>query len=297
MISFKKFLIEDGNVYEPQPISSDEFIEWCEANCPRYLENISNKANPKIYRGAAYSESGKISRIDTNKFNRKSANTENFYTIWMDNHPDWSSYPKRSKSLICSTDYRIAQGYGDPYLIFPADKNKIGICPGEDLWFSFQKLLEVHGVASSMNEINRILEVSFAICGIDEELTKQAEDSYNVLTKLMKMCTPDKIKQYDQVLPRRSHRARQIDMLVETMEDNNLNSLYDVWEECMNPQENHFSLKTAGNFEGVHHDVEVWVQGECCLMHAESLIKLRHMEPHLYDFFKTRNLDKIVKLI
>ena len=68
---------------------------------------------------------------------RKSANTANFYTLWIDNSKLWDGMPKRSKSFIGATARYISSGYGDVALMIPFDSAKIGVCPDDDLWASF----------------------------------------------------------------------------------------------------------------------------------------------------------------
>lgn len=136
MITFKQFTAEANNksiFTPPTKLSSEEFIGWCEKNAKTYLNNASKYP---IFRGMR-SLSSSTTIIDTNGFNRVSANTENYYTWWLDNNPTWKGYPKRSKSLICSTDRNYAAYFGYLYLIIPSDKANIGICSKFDLWESF----------------------------------------------------------------------------------------------------------------------------------------------------------------
>lgn len=73
--------------------------------------------------------------IDPSKGERKSENTGNQYTILMDNNPLYSEYPKRSKSLICSTSKDYADGFGEEmFYLYPVDRAKIGITEGIDIW-------------------------------------------------------------------------------------------------------------------------------------------------------------------
>ena len=75
-------------------------------------------------------------KIDPSLKQRVSVNTHNYYTVLMDNLPSWQEYPKRSRSLICSTSLYTARGFatGEPYNIFPIDGAKIAVCPRLDIW-------------------------------------------------------------------------------------------------------------------------------------------------------------------
>ena len=103
------------------------------------IELVSNEhkdafnAQVAIYRGVhGY---GDYAFIDPSKSNRPrvSANTGNHYTLIMDNSSSWKSYPKRSKSLICSTDEGYAIDFGKTYRVYPINGGKIGVCPYRDI--------------------------------------------------------------------------------------------------------------------------------------------------------------------
>ena len=73
----------------------------------------------------------------------------------MDNLPSWKSYPKRSRSIICSTTLDGAYGYGnnmDKKVIIPFDGSKIGLCADHDLWDSWNNISSVHLFISSLNK-------------------------------------------------------------------------------------------------------------------------------------------------
>jgi hypothetical protein len=78
---------------------------------------------------------------------RYSQNTSNYYTELFSNIlPSWKDFPKRNHSIICSTDYNKAVLYFDNsadfigcvLVILPKNGTKIGVCPKDDIWFSFQ---------------------------------------------------------------------------------------------------------------------------------------------------------------
>jgi hypothetical protein len=61
---------------------------------------------------------------------RKSRNTNNLYTLVINNSPEWSNFPRRE--IICSTN-TIQRDY----MVFPFDGAKIGVCIDFDIWKSF----------------------------------------------------------------------------------------------------------------------------------------------------------------
>jgi hypothetical protein len=96
---------------------------------------------------------------------RKSQNTSNQYTLLFSNLPSWKDYPKRNRSLICTTSVSIAKGYGRTFLVLPLDGAKIGVCPGQDMWdttlisigknvhtIDFVEILENRGITGNTYE-------------------------------------------------------------------------------------------------------------------------------------------------
>jgi len=68
------------------------------------------------------------------KDERKSAYTENYYTLIMNNLPSWKEYPKRQH--ICTStpfDYRG----GTIYRVIPLTNMNVGVCPGDDVQAEF----------------------------------------------------------------------------------------------------------------------------------------------------------------
>jgi hypothetical protein len=75
--------------------------------------------------------------LDPSATERVSQNTSNHYTLFFDNHPERANWPKRSRSLICTTSRAAASGYArelSPYAIIPFDHTKIGAINSDDMW-------------------------------------------------------------------------------------------------------------------------------------------------------------------
>ena len=76
-------------------------------------------------------------QIQYNKGVRKTENTQDYYRMIIDTHPDFdgTDLPKRNRSLIATTDESYAGGYGlEMYLIFPFDDTPIGVIPKNDMF-------------------------------------------------------------------------------------------------------------------------------------------------------------------
>jgi len=121
--------------YQSEPIHTDkisQLVELAKQNCSEFLEN--NLVSP-LWRGTGR-EHPYIRIVDPSMGVRKSQNTTNHYTELMDNSPYYEGWPKRGKSLICSTSKYRAIEYGRLYAVLPFNKTKIAVASKSDIWFT-----------------------------------------------------------------------------------------------------------------------------------------------------------------
>ena len=230
-------------------------------NCKQAVKSY-NKGDV-IYRGVS-------STLDYLKVNpkyiipRTSANTKNYYTLLNDNSPEWKDYPKRSESIICTTDINYANNYGENvYAVFPYDGSKIGICSKKDYWFSFDKVNKLH--ITNMNRFNASLFYLF-----DQVDIKLSDSDYNDIQKSFKLFD----KQF-------KDDKKSIDNLIKDNGFgilNNYNKHKDLMktiQEVLKPKENGFKVITIGeDIPSGNH--EVWTDGMSILIYymmAEDIIK------------------------
>lgn len=172
--------LETYNIYEA--LKGKEYARNLNPNdlqnyLDRFCKDFSWDDKP-IYR--AFYSTKKIKNSDVMLYNPKaidrvSANTKNYYTLLFDNSPYRNNFPKRSKSLICSTNYYNTIDYGDIFRVIPFDDAKIAICDSEDFWVSFH--LEKYGIYS-LDDFNTTLEFLY------ELLTgKKLIENYDILVK------------------------------------------------------------------------------------------------------------------
>ena len=144
------------------PINLQDAIEWVKPNSVNFYNELIDSYEKKrqnkllIYKGMT--SCGPYILSDPSKIQRESANTYNYYTVLFDNLPSWSEYPKRSKSLICTSELNIAFGYSDTkengalYIVIPKDNTKIGICPTYDIWDAFDGKLDLIALNNKLHQ-------------------------------------------------------------------------------------------------------------------------------------------------
>ena len=131
MLTFKQYISEAGSP-RTVPVSVKSAFETIDKHCQAFARSMDKQ---QIYRGGSGFDGFRTYHGNSNSGNpRKSANTANYFTLWHDNNPGWSDFPKRSRSFICANDFNIAHSFGDTHLLVPYDSAHIGVVPAEDLF-------------------------------------------------------------------------------------------------------------------------------------------------------------------
>jgi len=129
MISFKQYLLEAiSRPWKVTEISLDDVVDIARTRCKKSV--AAGKAGKFLFRGfgdrRGFGEQHQDSAliVDTTGSVRTSADTNNAYQSMMEIHPALNTFPPRTSSLICSTNYNAAEEYGTPesvYIVLPYD--------------------------------------------------------------------------------------------------------------------------------------------------------------------------------
>jgi hypothetical protein len=123
----------EGRTFE---LSEKDFVDMLNKNCKDFLSNPTLLQRNKHDEGSQFSCVSPKSYIRTSLMSGASAGVKsNHGTLLMDNLPSWSNFPKRSQSLIGTTDVNTHLTFGSHrYFVIPFDGARFGICPAGDLW-------------------------------------------------------------------------------------------------------------------------------------------------------------------
>lgn len=211
------------------------------------------KGKQTIYRGMK--SIGPFGFGDGNKMNRQSKNTENYYTLIMDNDPSWEEYPKRSKSFICSTEYSYASAFGVPYVVIPLENQEIGVCPSMDFWESFVNF------PASINRMISDLARFYLKRPISQTNYNEFHNDLNDISKS---------------IPLDPHVVAVKDF--EEMGYNIGDSLYDFYVKLIDPRKNNFKITT--DISSIPDDREVWLSGKVLFI---QMIEWRKIKKYYED--------------
>jgi len=114
-------------------LNQREWDELLQKHCKMYSDD-----NVKLYRGFnKFIDQEEIVGIYQKPNIRKSIEPQQIHVITMSGMESWKDYPPYNKSIIGSTDFQSAKGYGKLYEIIPYDNTKVGLCPVSSVWESF----------------------------------------------------------------------------------------------------------------------------------------------------------------
>ena len=115
-------------------LTEEKFNELYE----KYCKNHKN-SSIKLYRGVSKTLENFYYQNPKGHI-RKSIEEENIHVILMSELESWKDFPPYNQSIIGSTNYQSAKGYGwagTCFEIIPFDNTKIGICDESSVWESF----------------------------------------------------------------------------------------------------------------------------------------------------------------
>ena len=270
MIKLKNIINEESDFanYEDSDGRHTEISKNAVLNLlKKYQINLKELyTNGAVWRGDSLTGESDYYIVETQNFTRVSANTENYYTLLIDNLPEWSKFPKRSKSLICSTDKNLAEPFGkgqEPFLIIPLDKNsKMGVCSKEDIFVSF-KMFE--------DSSDGIMDFTFFITSLAQHYEVDIS-TYEDLLQLLAKIEKDKPEVMKLLKGKDIPYFHNFEM-VEMWEKSNA-SLLEVIRKALNPEINNFKLI---NYYRDHkilkqlNDNEVWTDAKSIMIKASEV--------------------------
>jgi hypothetical protein len=213
---------------------------------------------------------------------RKSKDTFNLYYVLLDNLPSWKEYPSRSKSIIFTNSFGIAQEYtGETYNVFPKNGARIakGQYKSDYLRFPYtaSRIGSSDTAADVMDNFRRFIGVLSTI-SFDQTLldlyhnsdTFSSKDYSRFISAMNEACEKAKdiifnidIKKIENV-----YGNVTLEMVKDIREHNKDNNWERYLNELFNPKDNYFELLSTADLklEGNEDEkYEYWTDGVCYL--------------------------------
>lgn len=270
MTTFKTFLLESER---SRGLSIHEAVALVKEHCPKFL-----KSEIPLWRGT--SSSRQAMEVDSFKGSpRKSRSFEdtNYYNQWMEYHPAWKDIPKRSRSIIVSTNYRYTKLFGETFKVFPFDNATVAILPTEDVWY-------IHQSNSDLSDLENLLGfIGKYFPSIVNVPIPSDSDKFSTLTNFLKDVTVDKIKSIPSAKPESDLTDNLVDAIkrlcesvVKDMEAAGVNNMFDFFEAAVTPKD--FEVSLAGDLSSMPPERrEVMISGRAILVNENDLSAFDHL--------------------
>jgi len=240
----------------------------------------------RLYRGIDVAGWEQSFFIEPSKHVRHSRDGSNAYTVFIDNSPMWKSYPKRSQSIICVSDIGVASTYGTPYTVFAVDGSTFGICPNNDIWFSFDSyggtaITDLIDVYNKMCRVFKFPELPrrpsySALMSSFDKFDKYWKD--NDLNFLLKDTMTSTITDVDK---KKLKVSFNVCMSIGEWYKNWMirfykGSMSDAWGEFLHPEKNGFRVvKGQQSLPSSGSGREIWTDGNSYLIKSSDLDKIK----------------------
>ena len=261
-LSFKQFIEED---FKRDTTKLEVAAKYFKENGSKFLWMLEEYKF--IYRGdtSHYVIPGSADIIDVMGTARVSANTSNHYTIIFDNHPEMKDFPKRSKSLICSTSFSKAsdysESYSDPFIVLPTNDSTVGFTGEQDIW---NKYITFAGVTMSLPSTNDMFEY----LGIKD---RSIQDFYDFQEKLRDLASTESLQ---------LHKMLSHNKVIEgsALYKSIVNNFVDMVFEAFSPKNTGFYSKNSSSFSVADmDDQELWVDGHVILLRKDDIHKFKKL--------------------
>lgn len=236
--------------------------------CSQYIQACKK---PAVVRGSN-------SRFDAAVINpavvgRESANTSNEYTILLSSLPNWSKFPKRSQSIICSNSVRTADAYGNIYAVVLPDKFKVGVCPSSDIWNSFHYLGQQTSIFS-MDSFNGQLQGLLSNFGSPADNIEEIQDGCYELDLAIKEFKKTKKPTAEKFVMHLSEMDN-VENLATYLYNSNTTSFKTI-AKLLDPKLNGFAVTSnLSDLILLPREHELWTSTSCLLVDFDMYAELR----------------------
>jgi hypothetical protein len=263
-MKFKYYLNEAGDYYSGYykkertiVIDHEQAIKWIKRYSYKVAMVYKNDSTSRIYRNLSKSRGDVLISKGTEE--RRSRNTSNFYTLFINYDKRWADFPKRE--IVCLSDL----SWGG-YLIFPADNTKLGICPDADMWYTkIYYNIHNHDKEINMEEFNSLITHIIKYCR-DKNIAIPSDVEFNMNNLKSFFKTIDK-----KIIPEinKNEKYSCPELLIAAQQSNM--SLYDICSKMLDPQKLSMKVETVGC--SLPKNIEVWCEAPAVGIYTAKNLK------------------------
>jgi hypothetical protein len=250
------------------------------------VENAEQKYGGRIIRVLRV-DHGNYSYINPKRGVRTSRDSNNFYTILLDNLPSWQGYPKRSYSVIGllsrnfkSSIYNDLSQYGDNfYEVKPQNGAKFVVSSTHDALYAFAFVEQKFKYGIDWFTRNFVRTVNYYLMGtINSNSLSGIQFSSSNYDKIFNTLNQiDKEEFYDFLSKKTNSPGEKgfINPFYEDLKQNFSGDWEKYFDELLNPTLNKFYLMDSIDklYSSAFNHVEVWTDSPCLLIRNNAHYK------------------------
>jgi hypothetical protein len=258
-LTFSEFLKESRPVFTPKSV--EETIELIRQHASDFMPFLLERKF--IWRGIT-SQDARTSLVSTGAAisdptltTRRSISGFNYYTILLDNHPNRSHFPKRSRSFIASTCHSVAKSYGstqrgEDVIIVPYNGVKIGAVNNDDIW---QTRINLFGTRRNIEHFNQL----FGQLGIEQSL-----DGFNKFDQLLKQRHQPSVNKFKRIFD-----AASVDSL-----DHFLDYIWEAYSDVATEHTVYTTANLPAQLFQTDCTSELWIGGPVILIKESLMLQI-----------------------
>jgi hypothetical protein len=245
-------------------LSEKQFMNLVNKNCKEFLKN------PKlIYRGVAAFDD-LYYYVNPNAIYRPPVNNgyeDNLYQVFFDTSKNWSEYPKRSKSVMCSLNFSTANRYGNVYNVIPYDGSEWCVSPKPDFWDCFKERIGTDDLPKFFKKLIDFYEHVYDSFYTSKNLKIYSE---KILDKFKTLHNSDSPGVKEKNI--KNDIEYLFSELGEKLIPSTNKSFYDKLDKLLAPKANGFKLVNYENLKGKYN--EVYTESKCLLIEYKKFQRL-----------------------
>jgi hypothetical protein len=278
MKKYNNYILTEELRIDTTILTEDKTIDLIIQNCKEFIDKPQY-----IFRGVSSVDNYLL--IDPKLYDRTSVTNTNQYNLIIDN--TWEGYPKRKNSLCCTSEFDVADTFGNcVYYVIPFDNSKWALSPNIDLWFSFDKIYKRYKGTTMdlfLSKLNTIYSYYFHDGQLDHmtdfETYKSSINKLNAV--VISDCNENG---FDVVCNKiiKHINYNPYDAIDLILTDLNKENYFDFLVDLMKPTSNDFQLVDYKDIS-FEYAVELWTESKCFLIREDKYEDLYEKIKHKYE--------------
>jgi hypothetical protein len=194
----------------------------------------------------------------------------------------WARFPSRTRCLKGYTSVdRLGGQDSDHYVVIPMDRSRVGVCPTDSFYRSFENVQKGMSVVRVDNDglSTWVENVAKGISDLfpEAKINVRSPESYADFTKMLKEIDKE-LKENRTKLKKLLHDSENLadeeKKVLTDLLDRHVTTCETYLAEKLDPDQNKFSCSRVESLSAVGDDREIWISDPCLLIKRSKYIEM-----------------------